>query len=129
MAKFSLWYISICESLLGFVLGVTAFNSWFGYGVQHLIEGAILTALSAFCFASGGALVRRARWSLWSAWAIGVTVAALASYFIADAFILKARYTGEEGFGASVGIVLLTPTLIGFALLMLPSTRRYLSQS
>jgi uncharacterized integral membrane protein len=110
--------------MLGLLLGYGAFQNWFDYGSVTLWRAIILTALSAFCFASSGGLLKLARWAHWSAWAIGLAVASLAGDLISDAFVFKTHYSGEEGFGASLGIILLVPTLAGSVLLMLPQTRK-----
>ena len=140
MAPFSVTFVATCEWLLVALAGFYSlmFVVFGFYGLIHAAIGRfvgsfgvaiLMGAIATGCFRTGSALWRGRRWAWNVSWGIGVLTAIAGWMALHRALWPSPPYSADKYFGLICGPVLLLAALVGFVMLILPQTRRFIQCS
>jgi hypothetical protein len=92
---------------------------------SRLLDSALFGAAGLLCVFVIAQLIRGRRWAWWTAFAVSTLILGLGLFFLYSSLNARTDFErSESGFGIGISIILIMPTFVSSALLLLPSVRR-----
>ncbi|WP_035359295.1 hypothetical protein [Edaphobacter aggregans] len=121
--------LSLATGLLGLMYIVYGFYGLLHYDWSRCVSSvgvaSVLLMIAAACYFTSSAFLDGLRWAWKASLGIGLMAGVFAMYCIYTSVASQTEGIFREGWGDGIGILILIPVLLGWAVLLLPSTRRF----